>query len=98
MKYLLMLISFSAMADDQLIKQDKYIASLEAALADSNVVIAQLVERIEVMQKQAEIDVGQATQMRGFLVRITNDCMNGKDFVSIDDANNIYRFHCQEAF
>lgn len=93
-----MLISFSAMADDQFIKQDQYIANLEIALADSNTVISQLVDRIEKMQEQAVADVGQATKMRGFLVRITSDCMDGKDFISIDDANNIYRFHCQEAF
>jgi len=93
MKYLLlMLISFGAMAEED------RAARMADALIESNLIIEQLVNRIEELEAQSFKDVEQATQFRKILVKITHNCMTGLDFVSVDDSNRTYRFHCQEAF
>lgn len=93
MKYLiLMVLSFGAMAEED------HAARMANALIESNLIIEQLVNRIEELEAQSFKDVEQATQFRKILVKITHNCMSGLDFVSIDDGNRAYQFHCQEAF
>lgn len=90
MKYLLlMLISFSAMADlDNEIK-------LGEALAESNIVIEQLVKQNEQLMVLSESQGKQLKGWKGYINLITKDCVLGKGFFGMDEQGNKYRFNCE---
>jgi len=89
MKYLLLiLISFSAMADlDNEIK-------LGEALAESNIVIEQLVKQNEQLMALSESQGKQLKGWKGYIHLITKDCVAGKGFAGMDEQGNKYRFNC----
>ena len=93
MKYLILLaglMSVSVQADD-VAPTDTEIALKMYEAADT---INMLMDKIEAMNAQWDKDLEHSLMLRGFLVKITESCMVGEDFVSIDDNNNIHRFHC----
>lgn len=90
MKYLLlMLISFSAMADlDNEIK-------LGEALAESNIIIEKLVKQNEQLMALSESQGKQLREWMGYIHLITKDCTLGRGFFGMDEQGNKYRFNCE---
>lgn len=96
MKYLILLaglMSVSVQADEVADANDPRVA---AVMSEAAATINMLVDKIESMNAQWDKDLEHSLMLRGFLVKITDNCNAGNDFVSIDEANNIHQFHCMK--
>lgn len=93
MKYLILLAGLMSVSVQADLENE---VKLAKELAEATATVKFLVSKMETMNAQWDVDLEHSLMLRGFLVKITENCNAGNDFVSIDEANNIHRFHCMK--